>query len=106
MLSHWLENGGADVAKAKNKKEIIQSTGIKEKTPMIYVGPGAKNSILSTFSIFSDGIPAEFANDDILKHLFVTPDKLNEARRAVGKKGTALNTFYQKAVEKLKGENK
>ena len=94
------------MAKAKNKKEIIQSTGIKEKTPMIYVGPEKKNSILSTFSIFADGIPTEFINDDVLKHLFVTPDKLNEARQAVGKKGTALNTFYQKAVEKLKGENK
>lgn len=94
------------MAKAKTKKEITQSTEIKENVPMIYVGPGARNSILSTFAIFADGIPAEFANDDILKHLFVTPDKLNEARQAVGKKGTALNTFYQKAVEKLKGENK
>lgn len=94
------------MAKAKNKKAVPQSAEIKDKTPVIYVGPGARNSILSTYAIFADGIPAEFANDDILKHLFVTPDKLNEARQAVGKKGTALNTFYQKAVEKLKGENK
>ena len=94
------------MAKAKTKKEITQSTEIKEKTPMIYVGPGARNSILSTFAVFADGIPAEFENDDVLKHLFVVPEKLNAARADIGRKGTALNTFYQKAVEKLKGENK
>lgn len=94
------------MAKVKTKKEITQSTEIKENVPMIYIGPGSRNSILSTFAIFAEGIPAEFVNDDVFKHLFVTPDKLNTARQAVGKKGTALNTFYQKAVEKLKGENK
>ena len=94
------------MAKAKNKKAVPQSAEIKDKTPVIYVGPGARNSILSTYAIFADGIPAEFANDDVFKQLFVTPDKLNEARQAVGKKGTALNSFYQRAVEKMKGENK
>ena len=90
---------------AKNKKSqpvVKQAAG-----PVIYVGPGFRDSILSTFGIFATGVPAEYENDPVMKHLFVSPDKLNEARAEVGRKGTALNAFYQQALERhKKGANK
>ena len=65
--------------------------------PVIYVGPSFRNSRLNHCMIFSE-IP-------VLKHLFVKPAELNDALRAVAKKGTALNTFYQKAIRNNKGGN-
>lgn len=90
------------MAKAKKSQPIEETKG-----PVVYVGPGFRDSILSTFAIFAEGIPAEFKDDPVYKHLFVSPDKLNEARAEVGRKGTALNTFYKKALEQHeKGANK
>ncbi len=90
------------MAKAKKSQPTKQANG-----PVIYVGPGFRDSILSTFTIFAEGIPAEYENDPVMKHLFVSPEKLNAARAEVGRKGTALNTFYQKALEQHeKGANK
>ena len=76
---------------------------------MIYVGPGYRDTRLSTFSIFADGIPEEYRDHPIHQHLFVPPEKLNEARAAVKHKGSMLHVFYQQAVadhEKKKGGNK
>jgi hypothetical protein len=53
--------------------------------------------------IFANGIPEPEANDDVLKHLFVTPAELNQALTDVQTKGTALYTFYQAAVSRRKG---
>ncbi|MBR1697143.1 MAG: hypothetical protein IJ712_02830 [Anaerovibrio sp.] len=93
------------MVKPKNKKDNV-SIEAKTPNPMIYVGPGARDSILSTFAIFAYGIPEEYVDDPIFKHLFVPPAKLDSARKAVGQKGSALNTFYHKADEILKGANK
>ena len=91
---------------AKTKKSQ-PAEAVQAKGPVVYVGPGFRDSILSTFSIFAEGVPTEYADDPVMKHLFVSPDKLNEARTAVGRKGTALHTFYHQALENhKKGENK
>lgn len=89
---------------AKTKKSQPQT---QESTPLVYVGPGFRDSILSTFAIFAAGIPAQYADDPVFKHLFVSPERLNEVRAEVGRKGSALNIFFNKALEQhAKGANK
>lgn len=70
----------------------------KKENPVVYVGPGFRDSRLSTYSIFADGIPEEYKNHPTYKHLFVAPEKLNEARELVRKKGSVLNIMFQAAV--------
>ena len=62
----------------------------------IWIGPTIKGTILTTFKIFLGKIPDEFANKPDYVKLFVTPDKLEAARREVGKKGSYLNILYEK----------
>lgn len=83
---------------AKRKK-------ITNQGPLVYVGPGFRNSRLATFGIFADGIPQEFQGT-IFAKLFVPAARLNEARAAIAKKGTAMHEFYQQAVEAHKKEEK
>mgnify|MGYP003571266180 CR=1 FL=1 len=73
----------------------------QEKTgAVIYVGPPVKGTILhSTFIIFADGIPADYKQHPIFKHLFVPPERLDQARREIGTKGSLRNTYYKRAVE-------
>lgn len=70
----------------------------KSAEPVVYVGPGFRDSRLNTFAIFADGIPAEYKDDPTYKHLFVTADKLNEARSLVKKQGSALYIMFHKAL--------
>ena len=70
---------------------------------VIYVGPPIKGTLLhSTFTIFADGIPAEYRGHPTLKHLFVPPDRLDQARREIGRKGSLRNTYYKRAIEETK----
>lgn len=90
------------MAKAKKKVE----TG-KEKTPVVYIGPGFKDSLLSTYMVFADGTPAEFQQDPVLKHLFVPPEDLNRARAEVARQGSSLHIFYHEALKQhAKGAKK
>lgn len=92
------------MAKSKKTKvnEIAEVEKIEDKKtyngPLIYVGPGFRDSVLSTFAIFADGVPDEFKGTTYEK-LFVKPEQLNEARAEIGKTGTALHTFYMMAVD-------
>ena len=72
----------------------------------MYVGPGFRDSMLSTYAIFADGIPDEYKNHPTYKHLFVAPENLNDARELIRKKGSVLNIMFRAAVaehEKQKG---
>ena len=70
-----------------------------EASPMVYVGPPVKGTILhSTFTIFADGIPEEYRQHPTFKHLFVPPGRLDQARREIGKTGSLRNTYYKRAV--------
>lgn len=94
------------------KEEMMQNAVTEETTavttaykgPVIYVGPSFRNSRLNHCMIFSE-IPTPEGEDNVLKHLFVKPAELNNALKAVKTKGTALNTFYQKAIRNNKGGN-
>lgn len=81
----------------------VSTNAAKYTGPVIYIGPGFRDSRLNHCMIFADGIPDSEANDDVLKHLFVTPAELNQALSDVQIKGTALYTFYQMAVNRRKG---
>ena len=65
----------------------------------IWIGPSIKGTILNTFTIFADGIPADYKDNKNYRNLFVTPDKLEDARREIGKKGSYLNILYRKILE-------
>lgn len=70
----------------------------KKKGPLIYVGPGFRDTELSTYGIFADGVPTKYQGT-IYEKLFVLPKELNEARREIASIGSMLHTFYQQAVK-------
>ncbi|WP_296813863.1 hypothetical protein [uncultured Megasphaera sp.] len=80
-------------------KKAAQYTG-----PVIYIGPGFRDSRLNHCMIFAGGIPSPEADDEILKHLFVPPSELNQALTELRTKGTALHTFYRAAVDRRGGK--
>ena len=81
----------------------VSTSAAKYTGPVIYIGPGFRDSRLNHCMTFANDIPEPEANDDVLKHLFVTPAELNQALADVQTKGTALYTFYQAAVSRRKG---
>lgn len=70
----------------------------KQKGPMIYVGPGFRDTDLATFKIYADGIPAEYDGHPVYRLLFVTPAELNAARQEIKQKGTVRNVLYHRAI--------
>ncbi len=70
----------------------------KQKGPMIYVGPGFRDTDLATFKIYADGIPAEYAGHPVYRPLFVPPAELNAARQEIKQKGTVRNVLYHRAI--------
>ena len=95
MVSFWLQR---EMNMAKKRKTSNHG-------PLIYVGPGFRNSRLTTFGIFADGVPREFQGT-IFAKLFVPAARLNKARADIAHKGTALHEFYQQAIEAHKKEEK
>ena len=84
---------------ATEMESVEEAVMEAEAEPRIYIGPGFKDSVLSTYKIFADGVPVEYRGDPIHEPLFVTAAELNEARKEVAERGTRLNVLYQKAVE-------
>lgn len=70
-----------------------------ENGPMIYVGPGYRDTDLATFKIYASGIPKEYVDHPIYKHLFVSPEDLDAARKEIREKGSLRNVFYCRAIE-------
>ena len=90
------ENEAAE--KKPTQKKKIEATETQAQ-PMIYIGPGFRDSDLSTYKVFAEGIPDEFKNDPIHAPLFVAPEQLDAARAEVSVTGTQLNVLHQKAVQ-------
>lgn len=98
------EDEPAKAPKSAEKPEIAPSPvpaeqeklAKKEEGPLVYVGPGFKDSQLSTYGIFADGVPQEYKGT-IYEKLFVPAAKLNEARETIKKKGSYLRIFYEQA---------
>ena len=94
-------------AAAGPKKSVTSKKSAAKATklgPVIYIGPTVKGTLLRTFKIFADGIPAEYKGEPIIAGLFVTPEKLESARRSVGQKGSKLNVFYKQADKVIAGK--
>ena len=64
----------------------------------IYVGPQFRSSALRAYHFYRE-IPKPYADHPVYRHLFVPPEKLDEAKQRVAKKGDPLHTFYQKAIK-------
>ncbi len=88
------ESGTADAPK--------EVTNPAEK--VIYVGPSVRGTMLHTFAVFSDGVPAEYRGHPTLKHLFVVPEQLDEARAEIARTGSLRNTCYKRASEEMKSK--
>lgn len=71
-------------------KEVLKKT-------YVYVGPNIKGTFLRRCTVYTDGVPEEYMNHEVYKHLFVPLEKLNEAIGELKRKGSMLNTFYEQA---------
>ena len=86
-------------AEPKKEKAPVKKAAKVEKGPLVYVGPTLKGTLLRTFKIFADGVPDEYQENAVARGLFVSPEKLNEARAEIGKTGSRLNVFYKQAAD-------
>lgn len=73
----------------------------KKAEAVIYVGPAFRNSRFKTYSVYKDGIPEDASDTE--KRLFVSIGQLEEARKALNTKGSALRYFYDQLVNEHKG---
>lgn len=88
--------------KSETKDAPKEVTNPAEK--VIYVGPSVRGTMLHTFAVFSDGVPAEYRGHPTLKHLFVAPERLDEARAEIARTGSLRNTCYKRASEEMKSK--
>ena len=95
-----------DSAKPSSESEMADApkevANLAEK--VIYVGPSVRGTMLHTFAVFSDGVPAEYRGHPTLKHLFVVPEQLDEARAEIARTGSLRNTCYKRASEEMKSK--
>ena len=94
------------MAKKTKGTPTVKKTATKGKKatvgPVVYVGPPIKGTLIhSTFTIFSDGIPAEYQDHPVFKHLFVPPERLDQVRREIGRTGSLRNVYYKRAFEEF-----
>lgn len=66
--------------------------------PLVYVGPGFRDSLLSTYGIFADGVPEQFKGT-VYEKLFVPASKLDAARALLKQKGSYLSVFFAQALK-------
>lgn len=79
-----------------------EAANLAEK--VIYVGPSVRGTILHTFAVFSDGVPAEYREHPTLRHLFVALEHLDEARAEIARTGSLRNMCYKRASEEMKSK--
>ena len=102
-MSETEKKDGKPTEKQDAKPKLQAVNGGKQEegsATVIYVGPPVKGTLLhSTFLIFEDGVTQEYRNDLIFKHLFVPPERLDQARKEIGRTGSFRNIYYQRAFE-------
>ena len=64
------EKKEAALADLKKEKAPAKKAAKVEKGPLVYVGPTLKGTILRTFKIFADGVPAEYQENAVARGLF------------------------------------
>lgn len=99
------ENETAEQKAPPKKKEKETPVEVIAQ-PMIYIGPGFRDSDLSMYKVYAEGIPDEFKDSPIYAPLFVSPENLDAARAEVGETGSRLNTLYRKAVQEYEAKER
>lgn len=79
-----------------------EAANLAEK--VIYVGPSVRGTTLHTFTVFSDGVPAEYREHPTLRHLFVALEHLDEARAEIARTGSLRNVCCKRASEEMKSK--
>ena len=79
-----------------------EAANLAEK--VIYVGPSVRGTMLHTFAVFSDGVPAEYREHPTLRHLFVALEHLDEARAEIARTGSLRNMCCKRASEEMKSK--
>lgn len=79
-----------------------EAANLAEK--VIYVGPPVRGTMLHTFAVFSDGVPAEYREHPTLRHLFVALEHLDEARAEIARTGSLRNMCCKRASEEMKSK--
>lgn len=92
------DNTAVQKKAATVKAKPTAETKSAEVNTVIYVGPLVRGTILTPMTIFEDGIPKDYREHPTFKHLFVAPERLDQARREIGRKGSLRNTYYNRAI--------
>ena len=79
-----------------------EAANLAEK--VIYVGPSIRGTMLHTFAVFSDDVPAEYREHPTFRHLFVALERLDEARAEIARTGSLRNMCYKRASEEMKSK--
>ncbi len=89
------------MAKTPEKTEsaaAVAKIQTEEMQTVIYVGPLVRGTILTPMTIFENGIPKEYREHPLFRHLFVAPERLDQARKEIGRRGSLRNTYYNRAI--------
>ncbi|WP_314625807.1 hypothetical protein [uncultured Selenomonas sp.] len=96
------EESANPVPKREDEDTPKEAANLAEK--VIYVGPSIRGTMLHTFAVFSDGVPAEYCEHPTLRHLFVALEHLDEARAEIARTGSLRNMCYKRASEEMKSK--
>lgn len=98
MEDKIMESGAMEDTPAEKVEVYEEPVPKKAAEPLVYVGPGFRDSFLSTYGIFADGVPEEFKGT-IYEKLFVPASKLDAARALLKQKGSYLSVFFAQALK-------
>jgi len=83
---------------AKTPEKTESAAAVAKIQTVIYVGPLVRGTILTPMTIFENGIPREYREHPLFKHLFVAPERLEQARKEIGRRGSLRNIYYNRAI--------
>ena len=91
------------IESSKVQKSVQVQTTVKEKQTVVYIGPDIKN-VVKKNTIFNNGITKglqkKIEETPLLGGLLIPVDQLSDANIQLSKKGSVLNTLYER-VSKL-----
>jgi len=82
---------------ARKKAPAAKVVAEAQPKQVIYVGPSFRDSRFKTYMVFRDGVPEDAT--DAEKKLFVPISKLEEVRKALTQKGSAMRIFFEDVVK-------
>ena len=98
MEDKIMESEGMEDIPAEKVEAHEEAMLEKTAETLVYLGPGFRDSLLSTYGIFADGVPEEFRGT-VYEKLFVPASKLDAARALLKQKGSYLSVFFAQALK-------